>query len=144
MGFAAMAKADALTELRTALEKKDSEKWVNAITQAQKEGYETDQINEALEETIKEDPVAAAKFMESTYRPPKAMCVINMPDDCEEWESQVHYPEAMFRGALAAAWNTYPRIPYDDPWGDDVDKAHCEVVNREGVVMTINSLASRI
>merc|ERR1712187_689322 len=106
--LAAMSKGDALTELRVALEKRDSEKWVNALTQAQKEGYENDQINEALEETIKEDPVGAAKFMESTYRPPRAMAVLSMPDDGEEWESQVFFPEPMLRGALAATWNTYP------------------------------------
>merc|ERR1712232_1547375 len=117
---------------------------VNALTQAQKEGYENDQITEALEETIKEDPVGASKFMESTYRPPRAMAVINMPDDCEEWESQVHFPEALFRGAFAAVWNTYPRIPYNDPWDDDVDKSHCEVVNKEGVTMKVEGLASRV
>mmetsp|Transcript_57866 Transcript_57866/g.130120 ORF Transcript_57866/g.130120 Transcript_57866/m.130120 type:complete len:140 (-) Transcript_57866:90-509(-) len=138
-----MSKGDVLGDLRDSLEKRNPEKWCEAMIRAEKEGYDGDQISEALEETIKEDPMGCYRFMEEISRPPQAMTVISMPDDCEEWEPQVHFPEQMFRGAFSAVWSTYPRLPYEDPWDDSVDKAQAEVISTQGVFLTATGMASR-
>merc|ERR1711879_988650 len=63
--------------LRTALEKRDQDAWLEATLRVNKEGYDTEQISEALEETLKDDPVGTARFMEDIHRAPQAMMVIS-------------------------------------------------------------------
>mmetsp|Transcript_48984 Transcript_48984/g.140307 ORF Transcript_48984/g.140307 Transcript_48984/m.140307 type:complete len:140 (-) Transcript_48984:117-536(-) len=138
-----MSKSDVLSDLRQALEKKNAEKWCEAMIRSEREGYDNDQIAEALEETIKEDPMGCYRFMEDISRPPQAMAVLNMPDDCDEWEPQVRYPDAVFKGTFNAIWSVYPRLPHEDPWADGVDKAHAEVINTGGVCCTVSGMASR-
>mmetsp|Transcript_57886 Transcript_57886/g.124363 ORF Transcript_57886/g.124363 Transcript_57886/m.124363 type:complete len:138 (+) Transcript_57886:96-509(+) len=134
---------DALTQLRTALEKRDQEAWLEATLRVNKEGYDTEQISEALEETLKDDPVGTSRFMEDIHRAPQAMMVISMEDDVEDWEMQCHFPQITFQKSMEAVWKVYPRIPHEDPWADNVDKAHCEVVGPEGCMMKGMGMCSR-
>eukprot|EP00933_Yihiella_yeosuensis_P069417 TRINITY_DN7593_c0_g1_i10.p1 TRINITY_DN7593_c0_g1~~TRINITY_DN7593_c0_g1_i10.p1 ORF type:complete len:142 (+),score=28.60 TRINITY_DN7593_c0_g1_i10:148-573(+) len=130
-------------ELRSALQSKNEEQWLSAVARANKAGLSGDKIAEVMEETVREDPVGIARFIESTHRPKQAFKVVQLDEGVEEWENGVLYHEAMFKGAFSAAWSVYPRIPHEDPWADDVDKADCEVVSSSGVVMTASGLATR-
>mmetsp|Transcript_79333 Transcript_79333/g.201989 ORF Transcript_79333/g.201989 Transcript_79333/m.201989 type:complete len:139 (-) Transcript_79333:61-477(-) len=134
---------DALGDLRAALEERDEKKWLEAVARGEKEGYDGDQIAEALEEIIAQNPVGCHRFMEELHRPPQAMAVLNVGQEADEWELQVHYSEDLIKGALEATWNVYPRVPHEDPWADNVDKAHCEVVGSGGVTLKASGLASR-
>merc|ERR1719277_1340459 len=96
------------------------EAWLEATLRVNKEGYDTEQISEALEETLKDDPVGTSRFMEDIHRAPQAMMVISMEDDVEDWEMQCHYPQITFQKSMEAVWKVYPRIPHEDPWADNV------------------------
>eukprot|EP00931_Biecheleriopsis_adriatica_P087834 TRINITY_DN6224_c0_g1_i1.p1 TRINITY_DN6224_c0_g1~~TRINITY_DN6224_c0_g1_i1.p1 ORF type:complete len:147 (+),score=27.11 TRINITY_DN6224_c0_g1_i1:86-526(+) len=140
-----MPPSNVANELKSALTAKDTEKWLDAVAKADKEGWDGFQIQQALVEVVADDPVGTARFMENTHRPTQAMGVITMGEDCDEWEHQVHYHDAMLRGALKAQWSIYPRVPQEDPWADNVPKVSCEVVcpGGGGIVLTSEGMAPR-
>eukprot|EP00913_Durusdinium_trenchii_P018790 g17657.t1 len=146
-----MAPSQAEKDLKSALMAKDppadfreTERWLDAVAKAVKEGWDGLQIQQAVADVVAEDPVGCARFMETTHRPTQAMGVITMDDEAEEWEQSVHYHDKMIQGAFSAMWSTYPRIPQEDPWADNVPKVDCEVVcPGQGVVMTSSGLALR-
>ncbi|CAK8992467.1 Uncharacterized protein SCF082_LOCUS3110 [Durusdinium trenchii] len=106
----------------------ETERWLDAVAKAVKEGWDGLQIQQAVADVVAEDPVGCARFMETTHRPTQA----------------VHYHDKMIQGAFSAMWSTYPRIPQEDPWADNVPKVDCEVVcPGQGVVMTSSGLALR-
>ncbi|OLQ12496.1 hypothetical protein AK812_SmicGene3575 [Symbiodinium microadriaticum] len=131
-------------ELKTALTTKETERWLDAVAKATKEGWGGAEIQQAVAEVVEEDPIAAARFMENTHRPTQAMAVIAMEEEADDWEQSVHYHDTMIKGALAANWSIYPRIPQEDPWADNVPKVDCEVVcPGVGVVMISEGMALR-
>mmetsp|Transcript_90480 Transcript_90480/g.198203 ORF Transcript_90480/g.198203 Transcript_90480/m.198203 type:complete len:152 (+) Transcript_90480:71-526(+) len=140
---ASTSRVNPLPALRAALEERSEEKWVDAVTRAEREGYDGDQIANALEEIIAKDPIGCHRFMENMHRPPQAMAVINIGQECDEWEQAMRYSHEMINGALSSAWGVLPRVPREDPWADNVDKAHAEVVGNSGVVMKLNGMTSR-
>ncbi|CAE8647897.1 unnamed protein product, partial [Polarella glacialis] len=71
------------------------EKWLDAVAKATADGFDGEQIAAALEEVVREDPVGAARFMESTHRPTQAMGVIQLDEGVEEWEHSLHYHDSL-------------------------------------------------
>eukprot|EP00439_Symbiodinium_sp_Y106_P023910 s1964_g2.t3 len=131
-------------ELKTALTTKETERWLDAVAKATKEGWDGAEIQQAVAEVVEEDPIGAARFMENTHRPTQAMAVIALEEEADDWEQSVHYHDTMMKGALAANWSIYPRIPQEDPWADNVPKVDCEVVcPGVGVVMISEGMALR-
>eukprot|EP00440_Ansanella_granifera_P037023 gb/GFBE01040176.1/.p1 GENE.gb/GFBE01040176.1/~~gb/GFBE01040176.1/.p1 ORF type:complete len:146 (+),score=33.10 gb/GFBE01040176.1/:1-438(+) len=139
-----MPPANVTAELKNALASKDTERWLDAVAKADKEGWDGFQIQQAVAEVVADDPVGTARFMENTHRPTQAMGVIQLDDEAQEWEHAVTYHDSLLKGAFKAMWSIYPRIPQEDPWADNVPKVDCEVVcPGSGVVMTSNGLAPR-
>ncbi|CAJ1453517.1 unnamed protein product [Effrenium voratum] len=70
----------------SALMAKETERWLDAVAKAVREGFDGFQIQQVVAEVVAEDPVGTARFMENTHRPTQAMAVVSMDEEAEEWE----------------------------------------------------------